>query len=44
MRSVKYNSACYCGVIDKTGDVLYGIGDMDVHNEITPQQVNTPLL
>ncbi|KAL1426908.1 hypothetical protein MTO96_017901 [Rhipicephalus appendiculatus] len=32
-------TASYCTLLDKRGDCLFGVGDMDVHRHISPQLV-----
>ena len=29
----------YCAVLRRSGDILYGIGDMELHDSITPEIV-----
>jgi hypothetical protein len=33
-------TATYCAVLQKGGELLFGIGDMDIHNHITPEYVS----
>lgn len=33
-------TATYCAVLQKGGQLLFGIGDMDIHSQITPEYVN----
>lgn len=35
-----FNTATYCAVLRNGGELLFGIGDMDVHNQITPELVS----
>ncbi|XP_048726915.1 uncharacterized protein LOC125645446 isoform X2 [Ostrea edulis] len=32
-------TATYCAVLQKGGELLFGIGDMDIHNQITPEYI-----
>ncbi|XP_072041914.1 uncharacterized protein [Amphiura filiformis] len=36
-----YNTGTYCAVLDNQGELLFGIGDMDINDQITPQMVST---
>lgn len=33
-------TATYCAVLQKGGQLLFGIGDMDIHSQITPEYVS----
>ncbi|XP_041361196.1 pseudouridine-metabolizing bifunctional protein C1861.05-like [Gigantopelta aegis] len=35
-----HSTATYCCVLQRSGEVMYGIGDMMIHQEITPQLVS----
>ena len=34
------NTACYNAILQNDGQIIYGIGDMKIHNEITPNVVS----
>lgn len=36
-----HRTATYCAVLQKGGQLLFGIGDMDIHSQITPEYVST---
>lgn len=35
-----HRTATYCAVLQKGGQLLFGIGDMDIHSQITPEYVS----
>jgi len=35
-----YRTATYCVIVDNTGEVKFGIGDMDVHTQINAKYVS----
>lgn len=37
-------TATYCAVITKTGELSLGLGDMDIHQQITTQYVSMPVM
>ena len=38
-RCADHSTAVYSAVLQDTGDVMFGVGDFTVHNEITPEYV-----
>ncbi|XP_052089369.1 uncharacterized protein LOC127726068 [Mytilus californianus] len=36
----KFNTATYCAVLSSNGELMFGIGDMDVHKQITPDYIS----
>ncbi|VDI34759.1 pseudouridylate synthase / pseudouridine kinase [Mytilus galloprovincialis] len=36
----KFNTATYCAVLSSNGELMFGIGDMDVHKQITPEYIS----
>ncbi|KAK3087607.1 hypothetical protein FSP39_008289 [Pinctada imbricata] len=34
-----HNTATYCAVLRDNGELVFGIGDMDIHSQITPQYI-----
>eukprot|EP00105_Crassostrea_gigas_P002134 XP_011414561.1 PREDICTED: pseudouridine-metabolizing bifunctional protein C1861.05 [Crassostrea gigas] len=36
-----HRTATYCAVLQKGGQLLFGIGDMDIHSQITPEYIQT---
>ena len=38
-RFVKIFHDRYCAVLRQSGDILYGIGDMDLHEKISPEMI-----
>ena len=38
-----FNTGTYCAVLNSEGQVLFGIGDMDINAQITPSMVGGEL-
>lgn len=36
-----HNTATYCAVITGTGELTFGLGDMEIHQQITEQYVRS---
>ena len=36
------STATYVALLNHSGSLLFGIGDMEIHNRITPEYVSTP--
>ena len=34
------STATYCLTLDSQGDLKYGIGDMEIHQTVTPQDIH----
>lgn len=35
-----HNTATYCAVLRQCGELMFGIGDMDIHKQITPEYIS----
>lgn len=36
------STATYCSIMAKSGEMILGLGDMDIHQQITEEYVSTP--
>lgn len=41
-RLKRRNTATYCSIIAESGEMILGLGDMDIHQQITEAYVSTP--
>ena len=39
-RCPEHSTAVYNAILQNTGDVIFGVGDFNVHKEITPEYVS----
>lgn len=41
-RLEQQSTATYCSIMAKSGEMILGLGDMDIHQQITEEYVSTP--
>lgn len=41
-RLKQQSTATYCSVMAENGEIILGLGDMDIHQEITEEYVSSP--
>lgn len=41
-RLQQQSTATYCSIIAESGEMILGLGDMDIHQQITEEYVSTP--
>lgn len=42
--SERVSTAAYSAILSASGDLLYGIGDFGIHDEVSPQHVSIVLI
>lgn len=41
-RIQQQSTATYCSIMAESGEMILGLGDMDIHQQITEEYVSTP--
>lgn len=41
-RLQQQSTATYCSIMAESGEMILGLGDMDIHQQITEEYVRTP--
>lgn len=41
-RLKQQSTATYCSIMAESGEMILGLGDMDIHQQITEEYVSTP--